>query len=572
MPNINFSPTQGRVADYVLNHPTSSPLKQNNITFHINGNYMSDFTDKGIKSFVKKHARDLSYQEVGTFVQSVASNADNLKGATFDLKDKELGLYKKDGINQDHIRTGFTLESKSSLPSQGVVFFDATKATHPLKDAEKAIESAKEEVKSAQKTVGKAEDKYDHAVWERQQTVDFLGKKAPKELAEHQSNIQTQGVYLEELQEDKASYQARLAQLEDEHNNQTANPPSGLDQATRWQEMTRLKRAIRGIDLEIKDTQNSLNKSQESLNKTRGPLGFIGVGSSLDELDKENKEVTKRKGNLNDARKNLNKAQEKLSAAQALRERILSGKSIAQPKPPAAPKPPVQPPVAEQPAAPKPPVAEQPAQPPVAEQPAAPAEPPVAEQPAQPPVADTPKPPPQTIAPGTPEPPAQPPVAEQPVAPAEPPVTPQPAQPPVADTPKPPPQSISPGQPHNPGVVNRPVGQRPAPVTPQPPAEPPVPQPAQPAHPPVQPAPRPAQPPVQQPAPVDLSPGSGIVSKYTVQKGDTLSSIAKNELGNWKRWTDIADMNREVIGNQNHWIYPGQVLRLPPLQPQPAAN
>ena len=82
--------------------------------------------------------------------------------------------------------------------------------------------------------------------------------------------------------------------------------------------------------------------------------------------------------------------------------------------------------------------------------------------------------------------------------------------------------------------------------------------------------------PVSNPAPAQPvsgpdSIGDGTVSKilYTVKRGDTLSGIAQKELGSWKRWNELADMNRNVIGtSNNHWIYPGQVLTLPPSELQ----
>ena len=58
-----------------------------------------------------------------------------------------------------------------------------------------------------------------------------------------------------------------------------------------------------------------------------------------------------------------------------------------------------------------------------------------------------------------------------------------------------------------------------------------------------------------QPAPVEY---------YVIQKGDSLSAIAKRYYGNAKDYPRIFDANREVIKNPD-LIYPGQVLRIPPL-------
>lgn len=49
---------------------------------------------------------------------------------------------------------------------------------------------------------------------------------------------------------------------------------------------------------------------------------------------------------------------------------------------------------------------------------------------------------------------------------------------------------------------------------------------------------------------------------YTVKKGDCLWNIAKKELGNGSRYTEILELNRDKIKNPN-LIYPGQVLTLP---------
>lgn len=62
------------------------------------------------------------------------------------------------------------------------------------------------------------------------------------------------------------------------------------------------------------------------------------------------------------------------------------------------------------------------------------------------------------------------------------------------------------------------------------------------------------------------NPKSNIINtayiKYTVRKNDTLSGIAKSFLGDFKRYKEIYEINRDIIKNVN-LIYVGQVLKIP---------
>ncbi|HOI56832.1 MAG TPA: LysM domain-containing protein, partial [Phycisphaerae bacterium] len=49
---------------------------------------------------------------------------------------------------------------------------------------------------------------------------------------------------------------------------------------------------------------------------------------------------------------------------------------------------------------------------------------------------------------------------------------------------------------------------------------------------------------------------------YTVQKGDTLFSLARRFYGNQARWKDIYNANRDTIRDPNT-LKVGQVLKLP---------
>lgn len=52
------------------------------------------------------------------------------------------------------------------------------------------------------------------------------------------------------------------------------------------------------------------------------------------------------------------------------------------------------------------------------------------------------------------------------------------------------------------------------------------------------------------------------VEYYTIQKGDSLSKIAKNFYGNAMEYPKLFEANREVIKDPD-LIYPGQVIRIP---------
>lgn len=59
--------------------------------------------------------------------------------------------------------------------------------------------------------------------------------------------------------------------------------------------------------------------------------------------------------------------------------------------------------------------------------------------------------------------------------------------------------------------------------------------------------------------------GEGWQSKtYTVKSGDTLSKIAKEFYGNASKYPQIFEANKPMLKDPDK-IYPGQVLRIPPL-------
>ena len=52
-----------------------------------------------------------------------------------------------------------------------------------------------------------------------------------------------------------------------------------------------------------------------------------------------------------------------------------------------------------------------------------------------------------------------------------------------------------------------------------------------------------------------------------VVEGDTLSDIAKFELGKLSRWGEIYELNRNILGDNYDYLVPGTVLTLPAGEP-----
>lgn len=56
--------------------------------------------------------------------------------------------------------------------------------------------------------------------------------------------------------------------------------------------------------------------------------------------------------------------------------------------------------------------------------------------------------------------------------------------------------------------------------------------------------------------------GASGEQSYTVEKGDTLSAIAKQFYGRAGAWRDIFEANRDQLDDPDR-IFPGQVLKIP---------
>lgn len=76
------------------------------------------------------------------------------------------------------------------------------------------------------------------------------------------------------------------------------------------------------------------------------------------------------------------------------------------------------------------------------------------------------------------------------------------------------------------------------------------------------------------PTPLPPTPTPPVPATVTVRSGDTLGAIARRTLGDARRWKEIFELNRGVIGNDPAKLRVGQVLKMPragaPTRPEPA--
>jgi nucleoid-associated protein YgaU len=63
---------------------------------------------------------------------------------------------------------------------------------------------------------------------------------------------------------------------------------------------------------------------------------------------------------------------------------------------------------------------------------------------------------------------------------------------------------------------------------------------------------------------IDAQAGGAAATFCTVKQGDTLSAIAKAHYGNANKYMAIFEANRPMLDHPDK-IYPGQVLRIPPV-------
>lgn len=64
---------------------------------------------------------------------------------------------------------------------------------------------------------------------------------------------------------------------------------------------------------------------------------------------------------------------------------------------------------------------------------------------------------------------------------------------------------------------------------------------------------------------LEVEAGGEEAAFYTVERGDTLSAIARDHYGDASKYPAIFEANRPMLEDPDR-IYPGQVLRIPPLE------
>ena len=64
---------------------------------------------------------------------------------------------------------------------------------------------------------------------------------------------------------------------------------------------------------------------------------------------------------------------------------------------------------------------------------------------------------------------------------------------------------------------------------------------------------------------IQVSQAEAAATYHTVERGDTLSKIAKEVYGNAMKYPVIFEANKPMLSDPDK-IYPGQVLRIPPLE------
>ncbi|HEY9839094.1 MAG TPA: hypothetical protein V6D23_01465, partial [Candidatus Obscuribacterales bacterium] len=266
----------------VLNHQTSSPFAKNQIEFHVGSAYLRDFSDKGIEDFLSKHqpsGKGLSAEDVKTFIQRIAANAETAKNISFDLCDPELGLFNDDGIAKRHLDGAFTLNvaDRAVLPSSQtgqaghVRFVDVASASFDVKEKEKEISGYQREIQAIQPKLKEAREQRSATQKELEACLDALNPGAQARLELIQERKQKIAETLAQNESDKADYTEELKKPD-------LKP-------TRKEE---IKLIMRGLESE----KTKLTEERVQLDQQLGAkFGMITMRRTLNDLDKANRDL-----------------------------------------------------------------------------------------------------------------------------------------------------------------------------------------------------------------------------------------------------------------------------------------
>lgn len=339
--SIQFSGNNRQVPDYVLNSPRENVFEKNNVRFRIDGQYLTDFSDKGIKNFIKENynsksgflgglglgwgGKDLEFKEVKAFIQAAAANADKLQGATFELTDPELGLFDDDDIKVRDIQHSFSLQFKDNLgkSSQEVSFVDATSASYDHRTATQAEKKTGEALKGVEKQNGKLAEGLQDATKDRDKIADRIGDDAVKKLAEIDGRLADIDASIGAIDKDIRTAEGRLSQ-------------GHIEPAERRE----LSLALRGMKAEREDLIKDKGQLGKELKEKHGFWSFLGGGSTLEDLRRANRAVEQARKRMDDFKPQLDEARAAHQRSIERRKAVESGKSLAEldaaEKPPAA--------------------------------------------------------------------------------------------------------------------------------------------------------------------------------------------------------------------------------------------
>ncbi|PKL76065.1 MAG: hypothetical protein CVV27_12180 [Candidatus Melainabacteria bacterium HGW-Melainabacteria-1] len=264
MDSIRFQASnQPPLRPEVLNHRTASPLTKNQIQFHIGSAYLRDFTPEGIERFISQNqpkGKDLSSDEVKTFIQRVAANAESAKNVSFDLADPQLGLFEDDGIAKRHLDGAFTLSvsDKAVLPAgqaRNIRFVDVTSASYDLKQKETEISGHQRTIRGLQTQLKDLREKQEDTTDDRSTARRILGPDADSRLSQNVERRDQIAHEQSQLLDDEKGYRTELGQPD-----------------IKPERKRELERILRALPAEKSRLDTEHKKLLEAYEDTTGPL------------------------------------------------------------------------------------------------------------------------------------------------------------------------------------------------------------------------------------------------------------------------------------------------------------